>query len=42
VALKKQGIYVVNRIPIEVVAHDDNLGYLKAKAKKMAHLLFLQ
>ncbi|NOT12838.1 MAG: GTP cyclohydrolase II [Methylococcaceae bacterium] len=39
-ALKKLGINVVNRIAIEVVAHDDNLGYLKTKAKKMAHMLF--
>ncbi len=39
-SLKKLGINVVNRIPIEVVAHKDNLGYLKTKAKKMAHILF--
>ena len=39
-ALKKLGINVVKRIPIEVVAHKDNLGYLKTKAKKMAHILF--
>ncbi len=39
-ALKKLGINVVNRIPIEVVAHKDNLGYLKTKAKKMAHMIF--
>jgi GTP cyclohydrolase II len=38
--LKQLGINVVNRIPVEVVAHDDNLDYLKTKAKKMAHLLF--
>ncbi|MGZ8227592.1 MAG: GTP cyclohydrolase II [Methylococcaceae bacterium] len=38
--LKKLGINVVNRIPIEVIAHDDNVDYLKTKAKKMAHLLF--
>lgn len=24
----------------EVVAHKDNLGYLKTKAEKMAHILF--
>jgi len=41
-ALKKLGINVVSRIPIEVTAHDDNLGYLKTKAKKMAHMLFEQ
>jgi GTP cyclohydrolase II len=39
-ALTKLGIKVVKRIPIEVVAHKDNLGYLKTKAKKMAHILF--
>lgn len=39
-SLKKLGINVVKRIPIEVVAHKDNLGYLKTKAKKMAHILF--
>lgn len=39
-ALKKLGINVVGRIPVEVVAHKDNLGYLKTKAKKMAHMLF--
>ncbi|MGZ8136408.1 MAG: GTP cyclohydrolase II [Methylococcaceae bacterium] len=38
--LKKLGINVVDRIPIEVIAHDDNVDYLKTKAKKMAHLLF--
>lgn len=38
--LKQLGIKVVKRIPIEVVAHKDNLGYLKTKAKKMAHMLF--
>lgn len=39
-SLTKLGINVVNRIPIEVVAHKDNLGYLTTKAKKMAHMLF--
>lgn len=38
--LKKLGINVVKRIPVEVVAHDDNVDYLKTKAEKMAHLLF--
>lgn len=38
--LKKLGINVVKRIPIVVVAHNDNLAYLKTKAKKMAHMLF--
>lgn len=39
-SLNKLGIKVTKRIPIEVVAHKDNLGYLKTKAKKMAHMLF--
>lgn len=38
--LKRLGINVVGRFPIEVVAHQDNLSYLKTKAKKMAHMLF--
>ncbi|MCX7106268.1 MAG: GTP cyclohydrolase II [Methylococcales bacterium] len=39
-ALKKLAINVTGRIPLESVAHDDNVGYLKTKAKKMAHMLF--
>ena len=39
-ALEKLGIHVEGRIPVESVANDDNLGYLKTKAKKMAHMLF--
>ncbi len=39
-ALEKLGINVVGRIPVEVAAHNDNLDYLKTKAKKMAHMLF--
>ena len=39
-ALEKLGIHVVGRIPVESVANDDNLGYLKTKAKKMAHMLY--
>lgn len=39
-ALTKLGIAVQDRIPIQVVAHDDNVDYLKTKAQKMAHLLF--
>jgi GTP cyclohydrolase II len=38
--LKKLGVNVVKRIPIVAAAHNDNLDYLKTKAKKMAHLLF--
>lgn len=39
-ALEKIGISVEKRIPVEVSAHHDNIGYLKTKAHKMAHLLF--
>jgi GTP cyclohydrolase II len=38
--LQKLGVNVVNRIPIVAAAHNDNLDYLKTKAKKMAHMLF--
>jgi len=33
-AMKKLDINVAGRIPLESVAHDDNVGYLKTKAKK--------
>jgi 3,4-dihydroxy 2-butanone 4-phosphate synthase/GTP cyclohydrolase II len=39
-ALEKLGVAVEKRIPVEVIAHHDNIDYLKTKAKKMAHLLF--
>ncbi len=39
-ALEKLGIPVTKRIPIIVTAQQHNLGYLKTKAKKMAHMLF--
>lgn len=38
--LKKLGVNVAGRIPVEVPAHDDNINYLKTKAHKMAHMLF--
>lgn len=38
-ALAEKGIEVVARIPIEVGHHAENLGYLKSKAARMAHLL---
>jgi 3,4-dihydroxy 2-butanone 4-phosphate synthase/GTP cyclohydrolase II len=38
--LKKLGINVEGRIPVEVIANADNAAYLKTKAKKMAHMLF--
>lgn len=38
-ALAEQGIEVASRIPIEVGHHAENLGYLRSKAERMAHLL---
>ena len=38
--LKRLGIKVNKRIPIEIAANQINLDYLKTKAEKMAHLLF--
>ncbi len=40
-ALKNLGIDVKSRIAIETSTHVDNLTYLKTKAKKMRHLLFM-
>jgi 3,4-dihydroxy 2-butanone 4-phosphate synthase/GTP cyclohydrolase II len=37
--LTAHGIEVEARIPIEVGQHQDNLGYLRSKAEKLAHLL---
>lgn len=37
--LESNGINVLSRIPIEVGHHEENLGYLKSKAERMAHLL---
>jgi 3,4-dihydroxy 2-butanone 4-phosphate synthase/GTP cyclohydrolase II len=37
--LREHGIEVEERIPIEVGQHRDNLGYLRSKAEKLAHLL---
>ena len=37
--LTRNGIEVEARIPIEVGQHEDNLGYLRSKAEKMAHML---
>jgi GTP cyclohydrolase II len=37
--LTEHGIAVEERIPIEVGQHADNLGYLRSKAEKLAHLL---
>lgn len=37
--LRQHGIEVAERIPIEVGYHSENLGYLRSKAERMAHLL---
>lgn len=37
--LQHHGVTVDARIPIEVGHHAENLGYLKSKAERMAHLL---
>ena len=37
--LESHGIQVAARIPIEVGQHEENLGYLRSKAERMAHLL---
>jgi 3,4-dihydroxy 2-butanone 4-phosphate synthase/GTP cyclohydrolase II len=33
------GLEVVERMPIQMVANDDNLEYLQTKKNKMGHLL---
>ena len=37
--LQRHGVRVDARIPIEVGHHAENLGYLRSKAERMAHLL---
>ena len=39
VALKGYGLEIVERVPLETPAVDDNREYLKTKKKKMGHLL---
>ena len=39
VGLEGYGLEIVERVPIEVPAHLDNLKYLKTKREKMGHLL---
>src|SRR5699024_12010434 len=38
-SLRKYGIDVVERIPLEIKARDENRRYLTTKAKKLGHLL---
>jgi len=40
--LEGYGIEVVERVPIETTPHQENIEYLKAKAKKMGHLLSIK
>ena len=40
--LEGYGIEVVERVPIETKPHQENIEYLKAKAKKMGHLLSIK
>jgi 3,4-dihydroxy 2-butanone 4-phosphate synthase/GTP cyclohydrolase II len=42
IGLEGYGIEVVERIPIETKPHQENIEYLKAKAKKMGHLLSIK
>ncbi len=39
VALKGYGIEIVERVPLEIKPHAQNLKYLKAKKEKLGHLL---
>ncbi len=42
IGLEGYGIEVVERVPIETKPHQENIEYLKVKAKKMGHLLSLK
>jgi 3,4-dihydroxy 2-butanone 4-phosphate synthase/GTP cyclohydrolase II len=42
IGLEGYGIKVVERVPIETKPHQENIEYLKAKAKKMGHLLSIK
>lgn len=37
--LSRYGVHVAERVPIEVQAHDDNIGYLRTKQEKLGHWL---
>ena len=39
IGLEGYGLEIVERVPIEVTAHQDNLKYLQTKREKMGHLL---
>jgi 3,4-dihydroxy 2-butanone 4-phosphate synthase / GTP cyclohydrolase II len=42
IGLEGYGIEVTERIPIEMKPHKENIEYLRAKAKKMGHLLTIK
>jgi len=42
IGLEGYGIEVVERVPIETKPHQENIEYLKAKVKKMGHLLSIK
>ena len=42
IGLEGYGIEVVERVPIETKPHQENIEYLRAKAKKMGHLLSIK
>ncbi len=42
IGLEGYGIEVVERVPIETKPHQENIEYLKAKARKMGHLLSIK
>ncbi len=42
VGLEGYGLEVVERVPIEIPPHEENLGYLKTKMEKMGHLLHIE
>jgi 3,4-dihydroxy 2-butanone 4-phosphate synthase/GTP cyclohydrolase II len=39
VALEGYGLEIVERVPLELPAHDDNREYLRTKKLRMGHLL---
>jgi 3,4-dihydroxy 2-butanone 4-phosphate synthase/GTP cyclohydrolase II len=42
IGLEGYGIEVIERVPIETKPHQENIEYLKVKAKKMGHLLSIK